>query len=152
MARRRRLTPRNLARAGEAGLYYAASQLSLALPPRMLLGRLVRHALAPLPAGRPDTRDAHRLARVADVVGDLWPLRSRCLQRSLVLAWLLRRRGIGGRLRIGIQKGAGDMIAHAWVEVAGEPVNDTRDHCATYATFEGADVPLVTLANLERAT
>jgi hypothetical protein len=141
-----------VARAGEAGLYYAASQISFALPPRLLLGRLVRGALAPRPAAAGGAADAHRLARITDVVGDLWPLRSRCLQRSLVLAWLLRRRGIDGRLRIGVQTDEGGLIAHAWVEVAGEPVNDTRDHCARYAAFEGADVSLLTLAKLERAT
>jgi hypothetical protein len=49
------------------------------------------------------------------------PLDSRCLIRSLVLTRMLARRGIPGRLVIGVNPGE-TLAAHAWVEVAGRPV------------------------------
>jgi hypothetical protein len=51
------------------------------------------------------------------------PVDSRCLIRSLVLVRMLDRRDIPTRLIIGVQPGAADF-AHAWVEVAGQPVLD----------------------------
>jgi hypothetical protein len=42
-----------------------------------------------------------------------------CLPRSLVLCTLLRRRGAEATLRLGVRKQAGDIEAHAWVEVGG---------------------------------
>ena len=39
-----------------------------------------------------------------------------CLTRSLLLRWLLRRRGIESDLRIGVQLVQGQLDAHAWVE------------------------------------
>src|SRR5579864_55413 len=47
-----------------------------------------------------------------------------CLHRSLALWWMLRRRGFDGRLRMGVRKGDTAFEAHAWVEYAGEVVND----------------------------
>lgn len=49
------------------------------------------------------------------------PVDSRCLIRSLVLTRMLDRRGIPGRLIIGVQPGE-TLAAHAWVEVAGHAV------------------------------
>jgi hypothetical protein len=46
-----------------------------------------------------------------------------CLQRSVVLARLLRRRGVSARLVIGYRPLP--FMAHAWVEVDGQIVNDS---------------------------
>lgn len=56
-----------------------------------------------------------------------------CLTRSLYLWWLLRRRGVGAKLRIGVRLEDGTLEAHAWVECDGIPVNDRPD--------VGADFP-----------
>jgi hypothetical protein len=50
-----------------------------------------------------------------------------CLSRSLLLQWLLRRRGVESRLRIGVRSPAGALEAHAWVECEGVPINDDAD-------------------------
>jgi hypothetical protein len=55
------------------------------------------------------------------------PVDSRCLIRSLVLARLLDRRGIPGRLIIGVRPGE-DFAAHAWIEVAARAVLDPGDY------------------------
>ena len=46
------------------------------------------------------------------------PFDSRCLVRSLVLTAMLTRRGIDGRLVIGVDAGT-EFAAHAWVEAGG---------------------------------
>ena len=63
-----------------------------------------------------------------------------CLARSLTTQLLLRRRGIDARLRIGVarQRSAAQdqpLSFHAWVEVAGTPVNDAHDVGLNYSTL-----------------
>ena len=152
MRRVRQLTPRMLFRLAETAVYFAVSQVGFLLPPRALLGRWVQRALDAPSGGRAERTEAARLAWIDDAVANRWPFGGRCLQRSLVLIWLLRRRGIAGQMRIGVLKGADQMAAHAWVEVAGEPVNDTPGHCAAFVVFEAPEERLVALVKLERAS
>src|SRR5262245_44478890 len=53
--------------------------------------------------------------------------RANCLQRSIALWWLLRRKGISGELHIGTRKVAGHLDAHAWIEIEGIVLNDSSD-------------------------
>jgi hypothetical protein len=64
-----------------------------------------------------------------------------CLTRSLLLGWLLRRRGVQSQLRIGVRLTNGRLDAHAWVECEGVPVNDQPDVSTRFASF-GDLVPL----------
>jgi hypothetical protein len=64
-----------------------------------------------------------RLGRIVGRVLDTLPTDSRCLIRSLVLTSLLSRRGVASTLVIGVRPGE-DFGAHAWLEVAGRPVQD----------------------------
>lgn len=50
--------------------------------------------------------------------------RPSCLERALVLWWMLRRRGLPAALQIGAKKEGGLFEAHAWVELGGVAVND----------------------------
>jgi Transglutaminase-like superfamily len=59
-----------------------------------------------------------------------------CLTRSLLLGWLLRRRGVDSQLRIGVQMNNGSLAAHAWVEYAGIPINDQPDVAEQFAAFQ----------------
>ena len=59
-----------------------------------------------------------------------------CLERSLTLWWLLRRDGIDGELHIGARKNGSQFEAHAWVELAGEVLNDGADVHKHYARFD----------------
>lgn len=97
------------------------------------------HALAarssrpPVAAG-PD--DAQPLAEAVGIVAGRSLIGARCLGRSLVLWFLLRRRGIDADLVIGAAAPAGGLLdAHAWVEVDGIPVNDTADVRSRYGSF-----------------
>ncbi len=101
---------------------------------RAALGRLC--PLAKTGPRGPGTERARQIGRIVNAAARRsWP-RAKCLERSMVLWALLRREGIEGRIRFGVKPGAGTPEAHAWVEVAGEPVNDSADVAARYAALE----------------
>jgi hypothetical protein len=64
------------------------------------------------------------------------PLPATCLTRSLLLTWLLQRRGVRAELRIGVRIADDGLQAHAWVECEGRPVNDKADIAKDFAPFE----------------
>lgn len=77
------------------------------------------------------------LAEAVNLVSGQPVVGARCLGRSLVLWFLLRRRGIDAELVIGANAPHdGELEAHAWVEVAGEPVNDRPDVRQRYGSFD----------------
>jgi Transglutaminase-like superfamily len=59
-----------------------------------------------------------------------------CLEQSLVLWWLLRRRGIAADLRIGARKDEQGFEAHAWVEIRGSALNSGAEDHLHFAPFE----------------
>ena len=64
------------------------------------------------------------------------PLTPNCLERSMVFWFLLRRAGVDGQLHIGARKNGSRLEAHAWVELAGQVLNDTTDVHQHYARFD----------------
>jgi len=64
-----------------------------------------------------------------------------CLEGSLTLWYLLRRKGIPACLRIGVRKENGKFEAHAWVEHGGEALNQDEAMHRHYAAFE-QDLPV----------
>ena len=84
-----------------------------------------------------DVARARSLALVVHVAAGYTPGPVTCLSRSLLLAWLLQREGIAAQLRIGVRREAeGDALAaHAWIEVAGTPVDDEPDVAARFLPF-----------------
>lgn len=59
-----------------------------------------------------------------------------CLEQSLVLWWLLRRRGIAADLQIGARKSGQRFEAHAWVEFCGIALNSGGEDHLHFAPFE----------------
>ena len=57
-----------------------------------------------------------------------------CLQRSAVLAWLLRRHGVAASLVIGYR--AMPFESHAWVEVGDRVVNDRQQYRNAFVVLE----------------
>jgi hypothetical protein len=86
-----------------------------------------------------------RAVRSAELHGLASP---NCLERSLVLWWLLRRGGIEGELHIGGRKSGPRFEAHAWVELAGKVLNDSPDVHRHYARF---DAPIAAAEAASRA-
>lgn len=98
------------------------------------------HGTAALANHRDNTRiftESQSASRMLDAASRRGVVRGNCLSRSMVLCWLLRRRGIPAHLRIGARKIGNQLEAHAWVEVAGRAINDSDDVQTRYAPFAG---------------
>ena len=64
-----------------------------------------------------------------------------CLTRSLLLRWLLRLYGMSSDLRFVVRLEGDGLLAHAWVEKDGIPLNDRPDVVERYAAFDQPVVP-----------
>jgi hypothetical protein len=60
--------------------------------------------------------DTQRMAWLVDVADRYAPGKSSCLRKAAALAWLLRRRGVATRLRIGVAQKGERIVAHSWLE------------------------------------
>lgn len=110
----------------EAVFSTLAVQMGLAfLTPRRCLALTER---PPLRRRAPAHVDVARLVWLVQVAGRHVPGASTCLRRALVLALVLRRRGVAARLRVGVARSGHGLLAHAWLETeTGLNVGAARD-------------------------
>jgi len=88
-------------------------------------------------SGANNLTGAKVIARMVAVAAGHGIYRSNCLKQSLVLWWLLGRRGIHSEIKIGINRdGAEPLEAHAWVECGGQALNETEDVQQRFSAFE----------------
>jgi hypothetical protein len=93
-------------------------------------------------ANRYDVSDAGKAARPALIARMVRAAAYRsigsatCLERSLVLWWLLERQGIASKVRIGTRKTGLKFEAHAWVECDGMALNEPEEEHKHYAAFD----------------
>jgi Transglutaminase-like superfamily len=88
------------------------------------------------PAGELDIAAATSMADAVSIVAGRKMVGALCLGRSLLLWFLLRRRGMDAVLVVGTDVATGDdWQAHAWVELDSIPVNDTADVRTRYGSF-----------------
>lgn len=91
---------------------------------------------------REGIKEARAIAKLVEIASRYGLYKPNCLQKSLLLWWLLRRRGIESELRIGVRKKAEVLEAHAWVEYQGCVLNDRSDVDQHFAPFAGAILPV----------
>jgi hypothetical protein len=60
-----------------------------------------------------------------------YPGRAQCLERSLVLYYVLRRQGVPVKYCHGVQPWP--LLSHAWVEYRGEVVNDVPERVSEFS-------------------
>jgi transglutaminase superfamily protein len=121
----------------QAWLLLLTVDLALRLLPFSRVRRLALPARrGSQPAPSPDqaalVARLHRLVKMASR-NHLYPMR--CLRQSLVLQWLLGRRGISADLRLGVRKAPGGpdgLDAHAWLECDGLPIGERAEVTARY--------------------
>jgi hypothetical protein len=115
---------RHVARAAAIGL--AATWLGLRLVGfrrwREIVARRAR--LGPQTEPKAPGISAKRIVQLEAAAARNLFFETNCLEQSLVLWPLLRRRGFPAELKIGARKDAGRFEAHAWVELAGHALND----------------------------
>ena len=102
------------------------------------LGRMQAWLQRPTPAtdASLSMNEIARLAALVNSAAGLAPIPATCLTRSLLLGWMLQRRGVTSQLRIGVRMNQGKLDAHAWVEYAGVPINDQPDVGQQFAAFQ----------------
>ena len=88
------------------------------------------------PAGL-DVEFARAMERWQAAAARHLPFSTNCLDCSLSLWWLLRRRGIAADLCIGGRKENEQFEAHAWVEIGGVEILDVSDGRGDFAAFAG---------------
>lgn len=106
-----------------AWAYLFVARATLPVLPLPRVGALLNR----LPAGSPPAGEplpAAHLARLVDVAARNHVRPMTCLPRSLALQALLHRQGEEADLRIGVRREAGRILAHAWIEQAGDPVEE----------------------------
>ena len=84
--------------------------------------------------------DILKLGELVNTAARHVPFPATCLTRSLLLIWLLNRRGVSSDLRIGVRLTQGVLEAHAWIECDGIPVNDRVEVIRQFEPF-GDPVP-----------
>ena len=105
---------------------------------------LARLQHIPLAAVPPDIETSSVPAQISYLVNSAARLlfrREACLERSILLWSLLRRRGIESELKIGVVTEDSTMRAHAWIEIDGEPINEPPDTNQRFTAFESSFTP-----------
>ncbi len=101
-----------------------------------LLTRFIPSKPIPLPGPNKNAfYYAKKVGSLSRIAGSYLPVNSSCLRQSLLVWWLLRRRGLLAKLCIGVSKHQG-FSAHAWVELDGYPINDNADISKYFAAFD----------------
>jgi transglutaminase superfamily protein len=108
--------------------------IKLLLRARGFLGTLgwIRRRIERIPATEAANPEEVRAAEyVVAMAGALYPGRAKCLEQSLTLYYLLRRRGVAAKYCQGVQPYP--FQAHAWIEYRGEVINDVPEHAQFFA-------------------
>ena len=117
-----------------AGVIECIASVTLVRAALLILGyrrtRLLLDRVSDLSKRRTNSIFANT-STVAEIVDQLSnvvvyvPARIICLERSLALYLILRRRGLSPHMCIGVRPLP--LVAHAWVELAGAPLNEDPD-------------------------
>lgn len=121
---------------------------SIGLGLRLLGLRRLQGLLSRWPVKKPQGASEEKTFTVAQAQGRWVQVAARhglyratCLPQSVALWWLLRCRGIGTDLRVGVKPGADGLEAHAWVELQGQPLNDDLEVHRRFSPFSRAIAP-----------
>lgn len=94
-------------------------------------GELLRpvHVAAAGGGGHRDDARLERLAVAVDRVSRFGLFRPTCLVRAVALEGQIRRANAGPAVvRVGVAQVAGELLAHAWIELEGQVIGDEPSH------------------------
>jgi hypothetical protein len=103
--------------------------------------RLARRGIVGAPHAGRHTHEqrldiAHGVGALVSAAAARTPFKPTCMVRSRVIGDLLRMRGIGSSLCVGVRMDEGRLDAHAWIEVDGIPVAERSDVRTRFAAFD----------------
>jgi len=119
-------------------LIHASLRMSGYMRTRQWLERWSHNASART-ARASEIESARSIARLAAIAGRRGAVNATCLRQSLLVYWLLRRRGLAPQLKLGVHKRDGHVDAHAWVELEGRSLDAEPQH--HHAFVSQADWP-----------
>ena len=129
---------------GEERSLFLVSYILLPLVDISLRFRGVRRTATTLakrcPQPEPDKivelSEVRRVVQMVKLAVKYSPPWASCLRKSLVLWYLLRRKGIETELRIGSRRNEGKFEGHAWIEYQGMVLNDTPNVRQHFTMFK----------------
>ncbi|MGQ0540085.1 MAG: lasso peptide biosynthesis B2 protein [Gemmatimonadaceae bacterium] len=84
---------------------------------------------------------AHELGTAVRRMSKYGLTRPACLVQAMALRELLAAHGMQGAvIRVGVKQAEAGMLAHAWVELAGDVIGDSRAHVSQYQILEELNV------------
>lgn len=117
-----------------SGLLIAALKLSLKTRGFAPTIEWIRRRVEPVPRlGDVDPTIVKAAEWSVAMAAAFYPGRAQCLERSLVLYYILRRQGVPVRYCHGVQPWP--LISHAWVEYRGEVINDVPERVKEFSRF-----------------
>jgi hypothetical protein len=78
---------------------------------------------------------SRKMGELANIAAWRGAYKVTCLRRSLVLWWMLRRRGVDSQIRIGVRMENDEFASHAWVERGGIVLNDAQNISSWYTVL-----------------
>ena len=100
------------------------------------LARLRRLPVTPRQGGCDTSIDPVRTSRLINRAARIVFRRESCLERSIMLWHVLRRKGIKSDIKIGVSTGRPGLQAHAWVEIDGKAINEIPHVKKKFAAFD----------------
>ena len=101
------------------------------------MSRLIPDRKANILSRDDDLSRAQLISRAVAIAGNHGLFKANCLKQSLLLWWLLARRGIPSELKLGTQKIPQDTFsAHAWVEYNGVALGNFSELQSQFLVFK----------------
>ena len=101
------------------------------------MSRFSPNSVSDIPVSEDDISRARLISHSVAIAGNHSLFKANCLKQSLLLWWLLARRGITTEIQFGSQmKSEEDFGAHAWVELDGETIIDTPEIRQQFEVFK----------------
>ncbi len=122
----------------QAWILLLKHSIALRLCSRERVGRVVADAMKSHASGDSgDLEQARHWLKIANRAARHHVVRTNCLVRSLAGREMLARRRVDATLRIGVSHDTdGGLQAHAWLESAGEVINDASDVTHRFVPFD----------------
>jgi hypothetical protein len=92
-------------------------------------------------SGAENLRQAREISGIVSIAAQHGMFKATCLRRSILVWWLLLRKGIPSRICFGVSMLNQRLEAHAWVELEGIIINDSADVRDRYCVLENEPPP-----------